>query len=187
MGAVDELTYQPKGDKKNSDFFEEYRIKVYERRKAAGRLKTQLADFERRVRERFRDAEARMLEQLESGDPYAVRGTHYDVVLNGVELGSGSLRNHRSDVQRRVFEILGYAKQETEERFGFLWVHPQPDGVLDVDALLASLAVEFKTWSFERLVLTGEDVYETPLNWKLAIDTFGETYHFKVLHRDIQR
>jgi aspartyl-tRNA synthetase len=53
-------------------------------------------------------------------DPAAVRGTHYDVVLNGVELGSGSLRNHRSDVQRRIFEILGYSKQETEARFGFL-------------------------------------------------------------------
>jgi aspartyl-tRNA synthetase len=37
-----------------------------------------------------------------------------------VELGSGSLRNHRSDVQRRVFDILGYGKQEAEERFGFL-------------------------------------------------------------------
>ena len=56
---------------------------------------------------------------LES-DPRAVRGTHYDVVLNGVELGSGSLRNHRADVQRRIFEVLGYAKTETEERFGFM-------------------------------------------------------------------
>jgi aspartyl-tRNA synthetase len=53
-------------------------------------------------------------------DPWRVRGTHYDVVLNGVELGSGSLRNHRSDVQRRIFEIMGYDKEETEERFGFL-------------------------------------------------------------------
>jgi aspartyl-tRNA synthetase len=40
--------------------------------------------------------------------------------MNGVELGSGSLRNHRSDVQRRIFELIGYSKQETEERFGFL-------------------------------------------------------------------
>jgi aspartyl-tRNA synthetase len=56
---------------------------------------------------------------LES-DPRSVRGTHYDVVLNGVELGSGSLRNHRADVQRRIFEVLGYEKQETEERFGFM-------------------------------------------------------------------
>ena len=57
---------------------------------------------------------------LLASDPYRVRGTHYDVVLNGVELGSGSLRNHRSDLQRRIFEILGYAKEETEARFGFL-------------------------------------------------------------------
>jgi aspartyl-tRNA synthetase len=52
--------------------------------------------------------------------PEQVRGTHYDVVLNGVELGSGSLRNHRSDTQRKIFEILGYSKEEAEARFGFL-------------------------------------------------------------------
>jgi aspartyl-tRNA synthetase len=52
--------------------------------------------------------------------PGSVRGTHYDVVMNGVELGSGSLRNHRADVQRRIFELIGYAKSETEERFGFM-------------------------------------------------------------------
>ena len=56
---------------------------------------------------------------LES-EPERVRGTHYDVVLNGVELGSGSLRNHRADVQRRIFELMGYSKQEAEARFGFL-------------------------------------------------------------------
>ncbi|MBW2315194.1 MAG: aspartate--tRNA ligase, partial [Deltaproteobacteria bacterium] len=59
------------------------------------------------------------LPKLES-DPLAVRGTHYDVILNGVELGSGSLRNHRSDVQRRILEVLGYSKEEAEDRFGFL-------------------------------------------------------------------
>jgi aspartyl-tRNA synthetase len=53
-------------------------------------------------------------------DPERVRGTHYDLIANGVELGSGSLRNHRSDVQRRVLEILGYSKAEMEQRFGFL-------------------------------------------------------------------
>jgi aspartyl-tRNA synthetase len=52
--------------------------------------------------------------------PEKVRGTHYDVILNGVELGSGSLRNHRADVQRRILEVLGYAKEEAEARFGFL-------------------------------------------------------------------
>jgi aspartyl-tRNA synthetase len=53
-------------------------------------------------------------------EPEKVRGTHYDVVVNGVELGSGSLRNHRSDVQRSILEIMGYSKQESESRFGFL-------------------------------------------------------------------
>jgi len=52
--------------------------------------------------------------------PEQVRGTHYDVVVNGVELGSGSLRNHRSDVQRRILEVIGYSKQAAEARFGFL-------------------------------------------------------------------
>ena len=55
-----------------------------------------------------------------ASDPERVRATHYDVIVNGVELGSGSLRNHRSDVQRRIFEILGYSKAEMERKFGFL-------------------------------------------------------------------
>ncbi|MBM4384870.1 MAG: aspartate--tRNA ligase [Deltaproteobacteria bacterium] len=57
---------------------------------------------------------------LFDSNPLAMRGTHYDVVMNGLELGSGSLRNHRSDVQRKIFEILGYAKDEMEARFGFM-------------------------------------------------------------------
>jgi aspartyl-tRNA synthetase len=53
-------------------------------------------------------------------EPDRVRATHYDVILNGYELGSGSLRNHRSDVQRRILGMLGYPRAEMEERFGFL-------------------------------------------------------------------
>jgi aspartyl-tRNA synthetase len=53
-------------------------------------------------------------------DPEKVRGTHYDVVMNGIELGSGSLRNHRSDVQRRILEVMGYDDAEMEDRFGFM-------------------------------------------------------------------
>ena len=55
-----------------------------------------------------------------SSDPRRVRATHYDLVLNGVELGSGSLRNHRSDVQLKILEILGYNEAQARERFGFL-------------------------------------------------------------------
>ena len=55
-----------------------------------------------------------------SSQPLEVVATHYDLVLNGVELGSGSLRNHRSDVQLEILAVLGYTEDEARERFGFL-------------------------------------------------------------------
>ena len=57
---------------------------------------------------------------LLDSDPEKVRGTHYDVVLNGTELGSGSLRNHRSDIQRKILGIMGYSAEEMERSFGFM-------------------------------------------------------------------
>jgi len=59
------------------------------------------------------------IELLET-DPLAVRATHYDLVINGVEIGSGSLRNHRSDVQRKILKVLGYSEEESRKLFGFL-------------------------------------------------------------------
>jgi len=53
-------------------------------------------------------------------DPATGRARGYDVVLNGVELGGGSIRIHRPEVQRKVFEILGLTPTEAEEKFGFL-------------------------------------------------------------------
>ncbi|MEE8474693.1 MAG: aromatic ring-hydroxylating dioxygenase subunit alpha [Myxococcota bacterium] len=70
------------------------------------------------------------------------------------------------------------------ERFGLLWVHPRPEGSIDLDSLLGGLVPEFEAWGWEDLVNLGYDTYEMRLNWKLAIDTFGETYHFTTLHRD---
>ena len=55
-----------------------------------------------------------------ASDPLRVRATHYDLVMNGVELGSGSLRNHRSDVQLEILKVLGYDESQARERFGFL-------------------------------------------------------------------
>ena len=52
--------------------------------------------------------------------PETAKARAYDVVVNGVELGGGSIRIHRPGVQRRVFEALGFTPQEAEERFGFL-------------------------------------------------------------------
>lgn len=53
-------------------------------------------------------------------DPLSVRANIYDLVLNGVELGSGSIRIHRRDVQERVFTALGLSEEEAREKFGFL-------------------------------------------------------------------
>ena len=79
---------------------------------------------------------------------------------------------------------LGLIELPAEERYGQLWVHPRPDGALDVDELLGGLALEMAGWNVGDLVFAGESVIEKDLNWKLAIDTFGETYHFDRLHRD---
>jgi aspartyl-tRNA synthetase len=53
-------------------------------------------------------------------EPAKVYGQHYDVVCNGCELGSGSIRIHNRQLQERMFSLLGYSKEETESRFGGL-------------------------------------------------------------------
>ncbi len=59
------------------------------------------------------------LELLEK-DPSAVRAKAYDIVLNGYELGGGSIRIHRRDIQQKMFELLGFEPEDAQERFGFL-------------------------------------------------------------------
>ena len=59
------------------------------------------------------------LKMLES-DPGKVRAKAYDIVLNGVELGGGSVRIFQSDVQEKMFEALGFTKEKAHEQFGFL-------------------------------------------------------------------
>ena len=53
-------------------------------------------------------------------DPGAVRAKAYDIVLNGTELGGGSVRIHRNDIQEKMFEVLGFTKEKAWENFGFL-------------------------------------------------------------------
>ncbi len=53
-------------------------------------------------------------------EPAKVRGQHYDVVCNGCELGSGSIRIHKRQFQERMFSLLGYSQEEMESRFGCL-------------------------------------------------------------------
>lgn len=68
------------------------------------------------------------------------------------------------------------------EHAGLLWVHPKPDGEIDLDTILGGMGEELEHWDFGSYIRTGGATYDTALNWKLANDTFGETYHFPTLH-----
>ena len=58
------------------------------------------------------------LDRIES-DPMSVNANAYDIVLNGVELGGGSIRIHDQDIQKTMFRALGLSDEDCEEKFGF--------------------------------------------------------------------
>ena len=91
------------------------------------------------------------LELLASGGPQdllRVRSQAYDLVLNGWELGSGSVRIHRADVQRTIFRVLGISDDQAQERFGFLLdafrfgAPPHAGFAIGIDRLVALLVGE---------------------------------------------
>jgi len=88
---------------------------------------------------------------LDSADPtdlLKVRSQAYDLVLNGWELGSGSVRIHRGDIQKRMFSLLGIAPEDAQERFGFLLdafrfgAPPHAGFAFGIDRIVALLAGE---------------------------------------------
>ncbi len=87
------------------------------------------------------------IERLES-DPLSVRAQAYDLVLNGWELGSGSVRIHRPDVQQRIFSLIGIDPADAQARFGFLLdafrfgAPPHAGFAVGVDRFVAILAGE---------------------------------------------
>ena len=87
------------------------------------------------------------LEKLTS-DPSGCRSKAYDLVLNGTELGSGSIRIHRRDIQAKIFEALGFSEEEAHHRFGFFldaleYGTPPHGGIaLGLDRLIMMLAGE---------------------------------------------
>ena len=58
--------------------------------------------------------------QYIDSDPGRVRAKAYDIVLNGVEIGGGSVRIHQNDIQEKMFEVIGLTKESAEDKFGFL-------------------------------------------------------------------
>jgi len=86
-------------------------------------------------------------ERIES-DPAHVRGQHYDLIWNGWELGSGSIRIHRTDVQQAVFRVMGMSEEEQQGKFGFLLealamgAPPHGGFAMGIDRFVALLAGE---------------------------------------------
>ena len=78
----------------------------------------------------------------------------------------------------------GLVELPAQEQFGMLWVRPSPGAPFDLEKLLGGLAPEMEAWQIPDHDFAEEQVIHANINWKLAIDTFGENYHFDVLHRD---
>jgi aspartyl-tRNA synthetase len=89
-----------------------------------------------------------ILEHGTGEDLLGVRSLAYDLVLNGWELGSGSVRIHRPDLQQRIFSLLGISEAEAQSRFGFLLdafrygAPPHAGFAFGIDRLSAILAGE---------------------------------------------
>ena len=86
--------------------------------------------------------------EIDEENPLKMKSKAYDIVLNGLEIGGGSIRNHKMDVQNKIFEILGIGKEEREEKFGFFlealtYGTPPHGGIaLGLDRIIMLLAGE---------------------------------------------
>lgn len=81
-------------------------------------------------------------------------------------------------------DCLGLIELPALERYGLLLVHPDPAGVIDPDRVFEGVADDLEHWNWGQYSFGAEQTLDMKLNWKLATDTFGETYHFKRLHKD---
>ena len=79
---------------------------------------------------------------------------------------------------------FGLIELPAAERHGMLWVRPTPGDPIDVDAILGGLEDDMAHWDLPAHRYATSQTIEADINWKLAVDTFGENYHFDVLHRN---
>jgi phenylpropionate dioxygenase-like ring-hydroxylating dioxygenase large terminal subunit len=100
---------------------------------------------------------------------------------NSGELINIPNNDHFGDIDKSCHGLI---ELPAKERDGLLWVHPNPEGKLDIDELLGPLAGELASYGMGGQVFAGNTSIDMKLNWKFANDTFGETYHFGKLHKD---
>ncbi|HZU47455.1 MAG TPA: SRPBCC family protein [Mycobacterium sp.] len=90
----------------------------------------------------------------------------------------------REGFPRIAVKSDGLSELPAAEFAGFLWIALDRGATLDVASHLGSLADELDSWGIGRWSPLGEKVLDSPINWKLAVDTFSENYHFATVHRE---
>lgn len=80
-------------------------------------------------------------------------------------------------------ETPGLSELPCTEKYGIVWIRLRPGPPIDPDAQLGPLRDEIASWDVGKTVTVDTDRLDARINWKMAVDTFGETYHFAVLHQ----
>ncbi|MBO6564079.1 MAG: aromatic ring-hydroxylating dioxygenase subunit alpha [Pseudomonadales bacterium] len=123
-----------------------------------------------------------VLEDSDRGEKHMFRCPfHAWGYANNGDLLSVPKEDHFGQVDK---SCNGLVKLPCIEKFGLLWVNPNPEGNIDLDDQLGELATELASWDLEKFRFNVATRFDHPMNWKLAIDTFGETYHFNALHKN---
>ena len=78
----------------------------------------------------------------------------------------------------------GLTRLPCQEKYGMVYVSPDPNGAVDIDNLLGELAPVFDAWGLHEVQFVASHEFNMQSNWKLALDTFCEGYHFEPLHRE---